>query len=270
VARSSVNLKFRKDLTDPENDPMLILRKECGYNGTWKLRLVINDDPVKGPRLDPVTGQIVAPRYLDECITVFVPDRPRDVSVDAAMERLAVLYYDANAWLHGGSLPDPTLPALPPPPGPTPEDAPRKRASRYDLGDATSDFLSFVAALFNTVALTWTNEKFKEILTREKAPAGHTIAVLREWLGFEYLWDLDLRIAIDKHAKYVEHPLSVTNERYPRWEIRRPELRLTLPWMTGALDAKHEVEANHHNPGVAMMGLALYNTDGAGYPFTCG
>jgi hypothetical protein len=48
VARASVDLAFREDLTNPHNHPLKILREECGYNGTWDLTLVLHDDPDKG------------------------------------------------------------------------------------------------------------------------------------------------------------------------------------------------------------------------------
>lgn len=271
VALASMNLEFREALISEKGqvprNALPILKKYCGYTGTWKLFVAIYEDPDHGPRLDPVIGNTVSRPYLAESITVYIPDRPRELGVDAQMKSLAVLYQDINKWLLESEYADPSptaVPASPPNPVMDPdqvEAASARAASRYDLGDAVIQFTSFVAALFNAVALGWTNEKFMQLLTRPmEAQAGHTIALLKHWLGYSYPWDLDLKVQIDPKASFKDD----------RWQIKQPMLSLNLPWMTGALTGKHEIEANRQNPGVAMMGLALYNTDGAGYPFTCG
>lgn len=285
VAKASMDLKFREDIISKRGEPpknvLPILRTQFGYSGTWNLSLVIRDDPRRAPRLDPVKGITVARPYLTESITVFIPDRPKDVGVEEQMKRLAVLYQDINDWLLGVHQPAVITPVSPDRPDRELDaDAAFSRPGRYDLGDTVTQFTSFVAALFNAVALAWTNARFMQLLTNpdpspREAQPGATVALLRDWLGYSYPWDLDLHVRTAPYAEYFEAPPpgskdKPANKKYPRWEITPPTLSLTLPWMTGALDAKDEVKANLQNPGVAMMGLALYNTDGAGYPFTCG
>jgi hypothetical protein len=95
------------------------------------------------------------------------------------------------------------------------------------------------------------------------AQPQQTVGLLHEWIGYTYPWKIELRVRIDEEAHYDDQASD------PRWRIRPPQLALILPWMTGALHRKEETEWNRRNPGVAIMGLALYNTDGCGYPFTC-
>jgi ribosomally synthesized peptide (two-chain TOMM family) len=149
----------------------------------------------------------------------------------------------------------------------------------FNLGDNVEDFISFSAAIFNAVALAWDNElMWNDLIAYHGGPGQprkRTITLLNEWLGYSYPWDLDLFIQEDKKARY--------DSSKGLWvDTTPPVLMLTLPWMTGAdaqvgdtkaklaKDRKQEVEQNKANPGVAIMGVALYNTDGPGYPFTCG
>lgn len=151
-------------------------------------------------------------------------------------------------------------------------DANRGPTPRFNLGTCLDDFTSFAAAMFNAVAMSWENEQFRNLLItlddrrdkkHEPKPPKHTITILDQWLGYHCPWEFELVVKPDNQAEY--------DARHHKWIKRTPpELTLTLPWMTGALTAKDETEKNANHTGVAIMGLALYNTDGPGYPFTCG
>jgi ribosomally synthesized peptide (two-chain TOMM family) len=145
------------------------------------------------------------------------------------------------------------------------------RFRRFDLGVTFDDFISFAAAIFNATALGWGNEAFMRELTsykgQEKQHRKRTITLLNEWLNYRYPWQEDLVIQIDPTAEYD----PTANGGKGKWiKTTPPVLTLTIPWMSGAELAEREVAANQQNTSVSIMGLALYNTDGPGYPFTCG
>ena len=176
--------------------------------------------------------------------------------------------------------------------------------SRFSLGTSPDDFLSFAAAMFNAVALAWHDEKFKELLTRdpdklgpngEPWKPGQTIRLLEQWLGYKYPWELELIVLSDAEeleadakvdAKVDAKGAAKYGAKYDatksKWtNMQWATLTLTLPWMSGRSSLvnripdlhksqEEEIKENNKNPRVTIMGLALYNTDGPGYPFTCG
>ena len=78
----------------------------------------------------------------------------------------------------------------------------------YNLGDNIEDFISLAAAIFNAVALAWTNETLSTELTvytgdAKEESRARTIGILNEWLGYNYPWRLDLIVQEEKTAKYV-------------------------------------------------------------------
>jgi ribosomally synthesized peptide (two-chain TOMM family) len=281
VARATVDLQFRKELTKEGGNPLSVLHEEFGYRCPWGLTLVLNDDPNRGPRVNPATGTVMTMPYWGESITVSIPKKPAgDAKVQ--MDALAA-YYHENPWFLQPGRPNDADRA-------SPRDVPRgihnpsapyqgkwtsvnadpDRNTRFDLGVNFEDFISFAAAIFNAVALSWDNEVFLGQLTAYKGEAEtdrkKTITLLNEWLGYKYPWQLDLVVRTDEKATY--------NPAKRAWENTTPPvLMLTIPWMTGATGgdaAQAEVDTNKKNLGVAIVGVALYNTDGPGYPFTCG
>lgn len=290
VARATVDADFRAKLIA---DPLGTLEQAFGYRCPWFMTLELRDDSATAPRLDPAAGTVLTLPYLGESITVYLPPRPASDDPTVVMDALAA-YYHENPWfLHSGGQ------------GAASPDEPlevaaveargkrsntdythggkwssvaddRNRNTRFDLGDNFDDFISFAAALFNALALSWDNAFFFEELTAWKgtcwdpeAEPGSvgkpkkTINILNEWLGYKYPWELDLVIMPDETAEY-----DVTEKRWVK--TTAPNLMLTLPRMTGQPTVAKEVEANRNNLGVPVLGLALYNTDGPGYPFTCG
>lgn len=283
VARASVDLPFREQLTNPKNDPLKILEEAFGYKCPWDLTLVLHDDPQRAPRLNPAQGRIMTLPYWGETITVFIPRKPAG-DARTQLDALAA-YYHENPWFprvkptalsnSRGEIPQYVSD---PPPIHDAKWASVKRG-RYNMGDNVDDFISFAAAMFNALALAWDNELMWNDLTGYNGgpdqPRKRTITLLNEWLGYNYPWDLDLFIQEDKKARY--------DASKGKWvDTTPPVLMLTIPWMTGAdaqvgddkeklaKDRLQEVERNKANPGVAIMGVALYNSDGPGYPFTCG
>lgn len=368
VARASVDLPFRQELTKLDGNPLEVLKKEFDYECPWALSLELRDNPLKGPRLNPAKGRVMTLRYWGEAITVYIPRKPPG-DVKQQLDALAA-YYQLNPWflrnkreelppivvaptrgldssqgedprkrevlkgavlstggtsekgapptvvvpVETGAAPamgdaseqesGPSQPIVPlnryltdpPPPFDSKWISVDVDKDRYDLGDNIEDFISLAAAIFNAVALAWENEMLWNELTTYRGEnsemRGRTIAILKEWLGYSYPWDIDLIIQPDNKAKYVPY----TEGKKGKWtDTTPPKLMLTLPWMSGvdatlpsdfgkkdeeeqkiilakkaAEAAEKEVEQNNKTPGVAIMGLALYNTDGAGYPFTCG
>jgi ribosomally synthesized peptide (two-chain TOMM family) len=277
VARASVDLAFRQDLTREGGDPLAVLHTAFGYECPWALKVVIHDSPERGPRVNAAGGAVMTLPYWGESITVYLPKKPAGDAREQ-MDALA-LYYHENPWflqnkgesdLLGGTAPESVLTLPPVYEGKwTSVNADLDRNTRFDLGSSFDDFISFAAAMFNAVALAWSNELFLADLTDYKGEREElrkqTITLLNEWLGYKYPWQLDLIVQTDPTATYSDGKWTRTTP---------PVLMLTLPWMTGAAKgaeaAIQETEANKRNPGVAIMGLALYNTDGPGYPFTCG
>ena len=323
VARASVDLPFRQELTQPGN-AFEVLRKAFGYECPWSLTLKLCDNSQTGPRLNPASGRVMTLPYWGESLTIYIPHKPKyddsvpyEVQVQNQLDALAA-YYNQNTWLlqnkpenekalntKGATAPSQTDATDPNPLGhPDPPKIFERKWSlvskkdRYDLGDDVNDFISFAAAIFNAVALAWQDQLMWNELTAYKGgleteSRARTISILNEWLGYNYPWELDLVIKADDTATYV--PYKPDDENAGKWiKTTPPELMLTLPWMSGVdIDpkiksedplevraskftaatekaAKTEVDVNLKNPGLAIMGLALYNTNGPGYPFTCG
>jgi len=265
VARAAVNLEFRQELTNPDRDPLVLLRESFGYECPWDLTLVLRDSADQGPRLDPGNGSVMTQPYTGEWITIYIPNRP-DGDPTVLLESLAAYYYE-NAWFLRDRTRDPKPPPSPVSPthgssGWSSVDSLRIRTNRFDLGDCSDDFLAFGAALFNAVALAWNNAMFMDLLTQKVTQPKQTITLLNEWLEYKYPWEFELSVEVDDKAHY--------DRATQKWHIKPPLLMLTLPWMTGAKTDEQEVASNNERPGVAIIGLALYNTDGPGYPFTCG
>ena len=328
VARASVDERFRQRLTT-EGQSLKVLREEFGYDCPWALTLELKDDPRRGPRLNPAKGRVMTLPYWGEAITIYIPRKPSG-SPATQLDALAA-YYQENPWfLRTKEVAQDSSQGIPPQAAAmvsaavfleTDErqekpqkyekkivDPPRRfdekwvavnvDNDRYDLGDNIEDFISLAAAIFNAVALAWTNETLWTELTvytgdAKEESRARTIGILNEWLGYNYPWQLDLIIQEDKTAKYVPYTQSQDVNRGKWINTTPPKLMLTIPWMSGAESkavikedpseadriavakadeeaAREEVKLNQNNPSVAIMGLALYNTDGAGYPFTCG
>ena len=243
--------------------------------------------------------------YWGEEIIVYVPRKPsiggNPVPPEVQLDALAA-YYHQNPWfLYNGTAksldlasiydaatkkPDVAKTALDLAVDPPPVyegkwhsvNMDEDRNTRFDLGVTFNDFISFAAAIFNAVALAWDNELFMTELVSFKGEAHSlrkkTISLLDEWLGYKYPWQYDLIVQEDPTAEYHLDPIT----KKGKWvNTTAPVLMLTLPWMSGATKEKGkpppavlETTANKQNPSVAIMGVALYNTDGPGYPFTCG
>jgi len=280
VSRATVDLEFRGKLTT-SRDPLLVIKEAFGYECPWQIQLLLHDHSEHAPRVNPAMGTVMTQPHRGETITIYIPRRPKpephespEHHVKQVMDALAT-YYVEHRWLfetrtrgsedkHDPPSPLP-LEGLPPAEWFSVAMLPN-RNDRFDLGICVDAVLSFAAAMFNAVALAWDNAKFLELLIRPGAPgtAGKTIQLMDEWLGYKFPWDLELKIEIDEAARYESR-----NGR-GKWTIRPPKVVLVLPWMTGATELREEIAANQRNPGVAIMGVALYNTDGPGYPFTCG
>jgi len=307
VARATVDLDFRKLLTGGSINPLVILKDYFGYECPWDLTLVLKDDSELAPRMNIANGTVMTQPFRGESLIIYIPDKPKrpdgkDAPPVVVMEALAA-YYDLTPFL----LPDRAGRADQGKPKYEPvDDHPPPRwfsvnmfpdtTTRFDLGVAVDQFISFAAAMFNAVALAWDNTRFKDLLTKHSPPqlgdqphpakqgdhplAGTSveppseesaIGLLRTWLGYKYPWMMNLRVMIDENAEFtpVTDP-TADNQGKGKWKIKAPQLTLTLPWMTGASSAKQETELNQKDTHVAIMGVTLYNTDGPGYPFTCG
>lgn len=289
VAQASVDREFRHVLTSSP-DPLSVLREQFHYHCPWNLTLELRDNPDIGPRMNLANGTVMTRPYCGEAITIYLPDKPDSKDPVEVMNALAA-YYHQNPWLlYGEKRPAPTAPqraAAPQRPEEVVEGqkvktteslsvanrllAPRwssvnanpNPSVRFDLGACLADFISFSAAMFNALALAWEDAAFASLLVKEPHQSKQTVEILSQWLEYDYPWELDLIVQKDRTAKY--------NAKERRWENSTPpRLMLTIPWMSGARDAAEEVRANKANPKVAVMGLVLYNTDGPGYPFTCG
>jgi ribosomally synthesized peptide (two-chain TOMM family) len=306
VARASVDLDFRKDLVtasqNGKDGALTFLKDTFDYDCPWELTLVVHDDTRKGPRLNPANGRVMTLPYWGESLTIFIPHKSKIPSKDPKdqMDALAA-YYHENSWLLRNKprgdkpvsyaqkdhiprvfepieLPDP-------PPIFAGKWASVSKRARYELGDDVTDFISFAAAIFNAVALAWgTEAMWNELISYSEdkgQPRGKTIAILNEWLDYNYPWELDLIIQPDPNAQY--QPNNDEPQKAGYWEsLTAPVLALTLPWMSGVQskntdenlaaknDPQYEVKQNQEHLGMTIMGLALYNTNGPGYPFTCG
>lgn len=277
VSRAAVDLEFRRKLTADGSNPLEILMKDFGYTCPWKLNFRLLNDPLLGPRLDQAAGVIMTLPYLGERIVVYIPKKPGN-DPQLIMDALTAWYQQHPMLLQEGQADSSRMSNLPlPHPRQfewTSVNANPDRNKRFDLGARFDEFISFGAAMFNLVALAWNNDAFFEQITeytgQSSAQPGKAIRLLADWLGYKYPWQLDLVVQVDEHARY--------DAALGQWvDTTPPELTMTLPWMsevgmhtTPAAAAEYEVAANRKNPGVAVMGVALYNTDGAGYPFTCG
>lgn len=286
VAQATVDREFRHVLTTTP-DPLSVLKEQFHYHCPWNLTLELRDNPDIGPRMNLANGTVMTRPFCGEAITIYLPDKPDSKDPVDLMNALAA-YYHQNPWLlYGEKLAAAPRRTEQPRPDRAAETARAKTAEwlsvanlrqgppwssvnanpkpsvRFDLGDCLADFISFSAAMFNALALSWEDAEFASLLLKEPHQSKQTVMLLSQWLEYDYPWELDLIVEKDRTARY--------NARERRWESTTPpRLMLTIPWMSGARDADEEVHANQANPKVAVMGLVLYNTDGPGYPFTCG
>ncbi|WP_394828040.1 BMA_0021/BMA_0022 family TOMM bacteriocin [Pendulispora albinea] len=298
VARAAVDLEFRRKLTRSD-DALHILGEQFGYRCPWQLSFVVRDDIYWGPRYNPAKGAIMRAPLHGETLTVYLPKRPEaseypgmrdDEYRKTLMEALAAFYQQNWQLLQNRQPGAPNQPFNPPD---LPAVSPNGKWSsvlpthRYDLGDSTDDFISFAAVVLNALALAWNDQAMWQELTREQPPPRQDLnpdvfaplqtapQILKQWFDYDYPWDIQLVFKPDPRAKYVKNK---DDGKYKWRDLSWPELMLVLPWMSGAFveppstaaNQAEEVRLNVANIAPAIMGLALYNTDGPGYPFTCG
>ena len=161
-------------------------------------------------------------------------------------------------------------------------------------------FSEFGSVILCALGLAWDNKTFKKAFispddATEYPPIDQSVSLLKEWLNYDYPWDVDLVIKEDPLATFVfiekyennsgeEFTLVLDEENGNRlasegekvsdmnlitssWDwawIKDGQLFQSTPLgLVLSLPEKPEHVTNN------VVALGRYNTDGAGFPFTC-
>ena len=182
-------------------------------------------------------------------------------------------------------------------------------ASTYNLGDGNSLYYAFGAALQNLVALIWSNEcARKSVITKREnlvhltpySPApGGTVQLLKELVGYDYPFFMDLIILEDEDAVFFEQvwekvgssngEVLTTNpnsreykELVDRWVWTYSKERIDSVLDSGIEVGKYYIQPKFPIQAIELMvpmqpdikenspvALTRYNVDSSGYPFSC-
>ena len=280
VARAAVDSDFRAELTSSKScggsdcelygHALCVLRESFGYACPWSVKFVVCGDSARAPHLDLAVGSMMPQPFTQEAMTVYIPKKEACADSPGLLLDAIAAYYRQNTWFLRERASDDQPAGAQQVKIDTSETtwrsvaSGRNRLSRFDLGDSFDEFVSFGAAMFSAVALAWDNDFFRrQLIADDIHNRRHTIELMGQWLGYTYPWELELIVVEDQNASY--------NPKTGNWErFTPPQILLTLPRMSGGASIDDEVQRNIASPGVTMIGLSLYNTDGPGYPFTCG
>ncbi|GAA3934184.1 hypothetical protein [Litoribacillus peritrichatus] len=174
--------------------------------------------------------------------------------------------------------------------------------STYDLSDSPSVYNSFGAAMQNLLALMWSSEEIrKAVITKpediEKHPPGQTVRIIKELIGYEYPFLLDLIIEEDNDTAFfdkvnlVDRDSGVVSVKEAQGGL---ELRNRWVWRydqetIDQLDSKGNLSPSDYYifPKIPLqtlemvvpiqpqlkdnspVALSRYNVDSAGFPFSC-
>lgn len=302
IAKAWGNDDFKKVLCEP-NNALNVFAEHFGYKCPWEINFSITDDGA-GPFYNALQGvYMVTPLSFDKFV-LYIPKEPKRGSTSLA----AACFYNNSPWLLKYNT-DNNLPKSPIMPPILPYSEKDKNINdegvfiaqnSYDLGDSEKDFTDFGGAIFAALALIWENKKFKELFVsdadaEEYPPFQQSVTLLKDWLGYDYPWDVDLVVREDPLAEFVYwetyknnkgqvyivaldgengNELASDGEKTSAMEliasewnwawIKDGELYDSTPLgLVLSLPAKPDDAANN------VLALTRYNTDGPGFPFTC-
>ncbi|TMO60462.1 hypothetical protein CWC18_13700 [Pseudoalteromonas aurantia] len=228
IAKAWNNDDFRQKLC-AENNALNIFKEYFEYNCPWNITFTINDK-CEGPFYNSLRGVYMTSALSFDRFLVYVPKLP-DIPhpVDAISD-----YYLKNTWLleqkcekdlHQDltqlntfldSLDNlstqqtnntPVNEHISEGAGDYPVNFMRIPESSYNLGNSDVDFTNFGGVMLSALSLAWSNKVFKEkFITSElteEQPIGTAAVLLKEWLNYDYPWDVDLVVKEDDNAHYA-------------------------------------------------------------------
>lgn len=300
--------EYRKELCKP-NNALSVFKNSFDYTCPWNIDFTITDFG-EGPFFNSLRGvYMTSPLSFDQFV-IFVPRKPQVENVAEA----AACYYQDNLWiLQENQASD--LPASPAmndymnllfelrgsaTPGKIDSSLLQGRGipeASYDLGNSNTEFTSFGGVMLSALTLMWSNQVFRSQFINSddrQREIGQTAALLKEWLDYDYPWDVDLVIKEDPDAQFLRvnsfknidgssyqealdqdsSVMARSGEKQPGAELVEDQLRWV--WIRngqlynqpslGLVLSFPEAPDDIANQPVA---LSRYNTDGPGFPFTC-
>ncbi|AZZ96514.1 BMA_0021/BMA_0022 family TOMM bacteriocin [Pseudoalteromonas sp. R3] len=221
IAKAWNDEEFRKELCLPGN-ALSVLDKYFGYKCPWNIQFSIKDLG-EGPFYNEARGVYMTDSLSFDKFVVSVPEKP---AIPNPAEALSHYYFD-NSWILESITDDVNHPNLSlqqvfdtlcasghkdhPESAfifPSMKDGLIPEAS-YDLGNSNTHFVEFGGVMAAAVALAWSNTKFSNSLIEETIShsstntIGHATKLLKDWLDYDYPWDVDLIVKKDKLAKYA-------------------------------------------------------------------
>ncbi|MEC4090822.1 BMA_0021/BMA_0022 family TOMM bacteriocin [Pseudoalteromonas rubra] len=221
IAKAWNDEKFRKELCAPGN-ALSVLSKYFDYTCPWNIQFSIKDLG-EGPFYNEARGVYMTDSLSFDKFVISIPKKP---TIPNAVEALSQYYFD-NSWILESATDDINKPNFSLQQvfdtlcvtGHTdkPESAfifPSMKdglipEANYDLGNSNTHFVEFGGVMAAAVALAWSNSKFSKLFIDESIShrstntIGHTTKLLKEWLDYDYPWDVDLIVKNDELAKYV-------------------------------------------------------------------
>ena len=302
IAKAWENTEFKQELCKP-NNALKVFKKEFDYTCPWEINFSITDDGA-GPFYNALQGvYMVTPLSFDKFV-LYVPKKPKRGNITLA----AASFYNNSPWLlkYKSESSLPKSPIMPPilPYAKSAEDIYEDNVllpqTSYDLGDSEKDFTDFGGAIFAALGLIWDNKKFKELFVSDSdatvyPPIEQSVTLLKDWLGYEYPWDVDLVVREDPLADFVFletyknsngqvyiaaldgengnllasdgdkiSDMELTSSEWQWAWIKEGELFNSTPLgLVLSLPVKPDDGEN------CVLALTRYNTDGPGFPFTC-
>jgi len=286
-----------------ENNALKVFKNTFGYTCPWEINFSITDDGA-GPFYNALQGvYMVTPLSFDKFV-LYVPTKPTRGSATEA----AACYYNLAPWFlnYKDKHPLPKSPIMPPV---LPYDTGCTDAydndvlipqTSYDLGDSEKDFTDFGGAIFSALALIWENDKFRDLFVTdsdaaEYPPVQQSVSLLKDWLGYDYPWDVDLVVREDPLAEFVfleryknengsiytvardgENGSIIASNGTKGDDIKTISASWDWAWIKDGemfdstpLGLVLSLPVRPDDAASDILALTRYNTDGPGFPFTC-
>ncbi|WP_194867051.1 BMA_0021/BMA_0022 family TOMM bacteriocin [Pseudoalteromonas sp. PPB1] len=227
LAKAWNDKDFRTKLCS-ENNALSIFKEYFDYDCPWNITFTISDKG-EGPFYNSLRGVYMTSALSFDRFLVYVPKKP---SIPTPVDAIAD-YYSQNTWLlenkqheHEEDLSQLTsflqnfddlihqaLPSnsnnddISEGAGSHPVKDLRIPEASYDLGNSNTDFTNFGGVMFSALALSWSNKVFRNSFINtnqsETREIGASAVLLKEWLDYDYPWDVDLVVREDENAKYA-------------------------------------------------------------------
>jgi ribosomally synthesized peptide (two-chain TOMM family) len=301
IAKAWTDPKFKSLLCEP-NNALNVFKETYGYVCPWEINFSITDDGA-GPFYNGLQGvYMVTPLSFDKFV-LYVPKKPTRGNATEA----AACFYNLSPWFlnYKDKTSLPKSPIMPPvlPYSAASTDAYDNSVlipqTSYDLGDSEKDFTDFGGAIFAALALIWDNKKFKELFisdsnATEYPPIQQSVSLLKDWLNYDYPWDVDLVVREDPLADFVfiekykndnetftvakdeENGKLIASNGVQEENMELVSASWEWAWIKDGkmfdatpLGLVLSLPERPDDAASDILALTRYNTDGPGFPFTC-